>query len=418
MIRVGPMRGRTRERAGTRSGRVWQGVLTRRGLVLLTVGVVIVLVSLAIGQRDLVRLGLLLVLVPLVGAALAMWWHPRVRTTRRREPMTVPLGSRTEEVVGVERVGGPPGTLTEFSDSVPTVLGRAVPSAGATTTILEPSLRGRFAVGPALMITSDPFGTARHVRRRGGAAEVAVAPRIVPLAGLASLGSPSDDARPEAGAQGTNGPDDAMIRDWHTGDSVRRIHWRSSAHRGQLMVRREERTQAPSVRIVLDSRASRHVGSGPDSSFEWAVSAAASIGVHLLTTNHEIGLIDATGTVSGDLLDALIDETPCPLTGLENVAAACAGADGPVVAVLGRLDPTDVEILAELRRDRTAALAIVLDTDSFTSRRFRSTPEQADAHRAALAELADSSWRIVPANRHSDVAELWLELADELGADR
>ena len=77
------------------------------------------------------------------------------------------------------------------------------------------------------------------------------------------------------------GDDDVIPRAYRDGDELRRVHWRSTARYGELMVRREEQRWQDRAVLILDSRRSAHIGSGPSSSFEFAVSAAASIGVHL-----------------------------------------------------------------------------------------------------------------------------------------
>src|SRR5205823_12945703 len=71
----------------------------------------------------------------------------------------------------------------------------------------------------------------------------------------------------------TAGEDDSATREYRLGDDLRRIHWRSTARRGELMVRREEQPWQSRAVVLLDSRESAHHGDGPLSSLEWAVSA-------------------------------------------------------------------------------------------------------------------------------------------------
>ena len=79
----------------------------------------------------------------------------------------------------------------------------------------------------------------------------------------------------------TAGEDDVIPRAYRDGDELRRVHWRSTARYGELMVRREEQRWRNKATVFLDSRSVAHVGSGAASSFEMAVSAAASLGVHI-----------------------------------------------------------------------------------------------------------------------------------------
>ena len=201
-----------------------------------------------------------------------------------------------------------------------------------------------------------------------------------------------------------------MVRDWHTGDSVRRIHWRSTAHRGDLMVRREEQAWNPSVVIVLDSRAHHHAGTGPNASFEWAVNSVASIAARLKTDGYVTHVCDSSGPLTGDLLEALVDEPLRPDITLDEAVESCRGIDGPAIAILGRLESADVADLVDLRRDRVAGLALVLDADTFTARRFRGTVEQAAEHERALTELSDAGWTVVPVNSRTSVETAWRQL--------
>jgi uncharacterized protein (DUF58 family) len=76
------------------------------------------------------------------------------------------------------------------------------------------------------------------------------------------------------------GDDDAATREYRNGDDLRKVHWRSTARVGKLMVRREERPWQARATLLLDTRADSHRGDGPGSSFEWAVSAIASVGAY------------------------------------------------------------------------------------------------------------------------------------------
>src|SRR4029453_1872344 len=87
----------------------------------------------------------------------------------------------------------------------------------------------------------------------------------------------SGENRPRAIASA--GEEDATVREYRDGDDLRRVHWRSTARRGELMVRREEQPWQSRCAMFLDARTISHHGHGPSSSLEWAVSAAASIGI-------------------------------------------------------------------------------------------------------------------------------------------
>ncbi|MCR8526297.1 DUF58 domain-containing protein, partial [Escherichia coli] len=135
-----------------------------------------------------------------------------------------------------------------------------------------------------------------------------VTPTIVPLPAirLAGGGGSTGEARPHR--VGVVGQDDALVREYRQGDDVRRIHWRSTARRGDLMVRREEQAWDPSATLILDSRASAHAGRGSlhspeQNSLEWAISAAASIAIHFLEDGFSVEIYEADGSmhISGSM---------------------------------------------------------------------------------------------------------------------
>ncbi|MDO4411630.1 DUF58 domain-containing protein [Cutibacterium sp.] len=386
------------------------GILTARGRAVGIVGIVLVVIGLSIDQRDLARIGILLFLLPLIAIAVVAWFRPRVRAKRSLAPVRIPLGSEAVETVTVEHCGGLPLGAAQFTDVLPAALGQ--PGGGSSTieTSIVPTTRGRFTIGPVMMRTVDPFGMACRHTNLGEVAEVVVTPRIVDLGASRELGAQGFDTRSSAVNAGRRGPDDAMVRDWHTGDSVRRIHWRSTAHRGDLMVRREEQAWNPSVVVMLDSRARRHAGTGPNASFEWAVNSVASIATRLTTDGYVTYVCDSAGPLTGDLLETLVDEPLRPDATLGKAVESCQGIDGPAIAVLGRLESDDIDDLVDLRRDRAAGLAFVLDTDTFVARRFRGTVEQAEEHEQALTKLSDAGWTVVPVYSRTSIESAWQQL--------
>ena len=68
-----------------------------------------------------------------------------------------------------------------------------------------------------------------------------------------------------------SGAEDAATREYRYGDDLRKVHWRSTARVGELMVRREEQPVHSRATVLLDGRRGAHRGSGPGSSFEYAV---------------------------------------------------------------------------------------------------------------------------------------------------
>ena len=103
---------------------------------------------------------------------------------------------------------------------------------------------------------SDPFGLVelgRVVPDHGPAHGRARAPSRSPTIPLGGAWTGSGDNRPRAFATGS--AEDVTVREYRHGDDLRRVHWRSSARIGELMVRREEQPWQSRATLFLDNRA-------------------------------------------------------------------------------------------------------------------------------------------------------------------
>ncbi len=164
-----------------------------------------------------------------------------VVTSRRRSATRLvrildPLGGPKSRVKLVVRIP-PNGTVR-------------IPCVGA------PLRRGAHPMPPLEWRSGFPFGLAESGARVGaGVGELLVYPaRGVLARPPASSGKP---VAARAGVQSITGhlaEDFRSLREYHPGDSLRRVHWRASAHRGQLHVREVERERFPPTLILLDSR--------------------------------------------------------------------------------------------------------------------------------------------------------------------
>jgi uncharacterized protein (DUF58 family) len=91
------------------------------------------------------------------------------------------------------------------------------------------------------------------------------------------------------------------VREYRPGDSVQRVHWRSTAKRGQLMIKESVNEPGVSAWILIDANVAVQEWRGlsfmpgsmpiPDSTEEYAVAAAASIAQQWLAQGHAVGLV-------------------------------------------------------------------------------------------------------------------------------
>jgi uncharacterized protein (DUF58 family) len=210
------------------------------------------------------------------------------------------------------------------------------------------------------------------------------------------------------------------------------VHWRSTAKYGELMVRREEQPLRSRATVLLDTRALGHRGSGPASSFEWAVSAAASISLHLLEHGYAVRLLTDTGdavtcaggpggasaAAAGELLDTLamvqLSESQTLLRAEEVLRM---GGEGLVVALLGSLEDEQLAELSRLRRRTAAALAILLDSRSWSLLRSETaatapasapqTDDPTDPEGPQQRLLREAGWTVLSARSGDSLPDLW-----------
>lgn len=160
---------------------------------------------------------------------------------------------------------------------------------GAVDTLSE--LRGLYTLGPTGAASTDPFGLFTIERRIGPPSDVLIYPETVELGDFSVPGTIITEGTRRRRRTQVQTLDPAGTRPYVYGDSQRRIHWLSSAHAGQLMVKEFEFTPSADIWIFLDLDRDVQVGSGVHSTEEYAVTVAASIAVHYLAGNRSVGLL-------------------------------------------------------------------------------------------------------------------------------
>ncbi|MCU7928663.1 MAG: DUF58 domain-containing protein [Candidatus Thiodiazotropha sp. (ex Dulcina madagascariensis)] len=139
--------------------------------------------------------------------------------------------------------------------------------------------RGRYLLRELTLSSAYPFGiVTRNQRIVTEPLEVLVLPRVfelsrIPLPVVADASSDGDLAVPQQGGH----HEFAAVREYSHGDELRSIHWRASARRQQLVVKEYERSDRPTLLVALDCRPGFNQGEGSRSTFEYAVSIAASM---------------------------------------------------------------------------------------------------------------------------------------------
>jgi uncharacterized protein (DUF58 family) len=257
---------------------------------------------------------------------------------------------------------------------------------------------------------ADAFGLVEISRSFSTTSTLVVTPRIFPLPRAAAQSSWLGEGDGGMRTISAIGEDDAAPRVYQDGDSLHRVHWKSTARYGELMVRREEHQWRNSASVFLDTRRSAHSGNGPASTFEFAVSAAASIGAHLSGEGFrarliaDAGEIAPRGTFQDTLLDMLAVITPSHASTFRTGTSALASAGGQLIAVVGRLSADDARQLAASRRGNAPAMALLLAVSAWASDGIAE-----DTARTAEI-LSAAGWRVAVASASTPLAAAWQQL--------
>lgn len=152
--------------------------------------------------------------------------------------------------------------------------------------------RGVFALDTAVVRSGDPFGVCERQAPVSHHLEVIVYPRVVPLRRLGlALRHPAVDVSSRT-SHVSDPSRTAGVREYRPGDPRRLIHWRASAHSGQLQVRVLEHSASLQVWLALDAGSfDRHWGLYRETLFELSLSALASIAVYLNQAGCPVGLL-------------------------------------------------------------------------------------------------------------------------------
>ncbi|MFI8516519.1 DUF58 domain-containing protein [Streptomyces sp. NPDC085481] len=405
--------------------------LTTRGRSFLAAGVAAGVCAYVLGQADLLRVGLLLAALPLVCAVVLHRTRYRVAGTRRLSPHRVETGTEARVHLRMDNVSRLPTGLLMLQDHVPHMLGprpRFVldrVEAGGRREVsyrVRSDLRGRFPLGPLQLRLNDPFGMCELTRSFRAYDTLTVIPRTEALPPVKLAGESAGYGDGQQRSLALAGDDDIIPRAYRHGDDLRRVHWRSTARYGELMVRREEQPQRARCTVLLDTRRIAYEGGGPDSAFEWAVSGAASVLVHMLERGYSVRLLTDTGSTvpgegaegfagsgqdaaeaSGLMMDTLAVVDHSDGAGLSRAYDVLRGGhEGLLVAFLGDLDEEQAELAARTPRRGGAAIAFVLDSGTWLT-----GGAVTGAVEDRLRRLREAGWTAIAVPPGTRLSQLW-----------
>jgi uncharacterized protein (DUF58 family) len=214
--------------------------------------------------------------------------------------------------------------------------------------------RGHYRIEPLQIRTGDPFGFFEAAAGVGQGITLVVYPRVepLPLWRLPPASIEGANASPERTLQTT--PLATTVRPYAPGDSMNRIHWRTTAKTGEIQVKEFDLEQTADAWLFLDLEAAWEAGEGDESTTEVAVRAAASIADKAIGENRAVGL-----TVNGHRLTVLPADRGARqrLKILQLLAAV--EADGTA--------PLNEALITGLNRLRRGMTAIIITASSETA---------------------------------------------------
>ncbi|MBA3490407.1 MAG: DUF58 domain-containing protein, partial [Longispora sp.] len=221
--------------------------LTFRGRCFLAAALASGLSALLLGEKDLTRLAILLSILPLIAIAVVSRTRYQITCARVLNPRRTPVGTEAQVELHLENHSRVPSDTMLLEEHLPPALGphpRVVlerlsgRSTSEVTYTVRATERGRYPIGPLVIQVSDPFRMCTVTRHFPTNDFLTVMPEIKPLPQLSLTGEYSGSGESRARSVAIHGQDDAATREYRHGDDLRRVHWRSTARTGELMVRR------------------------------------------------------------------------------------------------------------------------------------------------------------------------------------
>jgi uncharacterized protein (DUF58 family) len=374
--------------------------LTRRGWLTLLLGAATYAVAWLFGAKALYPVATGLVLAPLGASAWVKLAAAPIRLSRRAgkgallegEDVWVSLEARPES-----RVPAPGMMVTEriarFGEQVTRLSGAGGGYRG--TYVLERVPRGRYVVEEARATIDDPFGLARMEVDLDARGSLLVYPRLVQLDRLFSeSGAHAQDGR-RLLLRRPSGFDLHSVREYEQGESLRKVHWKTTARRGQLMVKELEDAPRDEIAVILDGDASAVV----EGSFDTQVRAAGSIlRAHASHARRAVLAVNSAArptvritSLDGDWLAALAVLAEAEPDGTRPVVELLSRESGPAsravetVVVTARLSGALSTKLIQRALAGQGVSIVWVDSASFAARPTKVEPELLRLQAAGVA---------------------------------
>jgi uncharacterized protein (DUF58 family) len=397
-------------------------VPTRRGWAAVAAGLTLWFGARILGSKDLHMVAAGIIALPILAAVVVRWTHVQISVRRHLSAVRVFPGTRVIVNVTVENTGRGTVPFLLLEDTLPAALGRSarlvisgLPTRNAQTVSYSVVCRQRgvYSLGPMKVFVQDPFGLARTAIEAAGTNELIVYPQVEDLLtfGLTAQGVGAGESAVRHLYR--SAAEFYTMREYVSGDDLRRIHWPSVARTNRLMIRQDESTRRATAVLFLDNRRAT-LGNTGSPGFERAVSAAATVGRAMIRAGFALELATAEAPARGvgeeRLLDTLAASSPVrkrttgeALTTLRRTATTDATLAVVCAPPLGGELPTLTRLGGAFGR-RIAVLVYPVPPSSLT---IQAGAELEGRATAARASLQRAGWDVYLLHPDGKLAEAW-----------
>ena len=334
-----------------------------------------------------VKLNYALILLIAISWIWSRWGFERISASVERPATEASVGDTISELITLENNGGPPKSWVEVEDQT------TIPGLHIAEVVSLPGLvtfrrfkidfqlrqRGEYTLGPLIVRAADPFGLFPYEARYADKQDMLVYPRVVDLPDYASPSALLAGDTTRRRRSYILSPEVSSVRDYSAGDAISRIHWRSTARSGKLMVKTFDQGRANEMWVVLDQQAETAMGEGADSSDETAATIAAStvhkyLGLQLPVGFASVGsestvLAPERGPGQRSLVFRHLaksrPEGEQPLFSLLAEIEREVGRGSSIVAITSAPDGEWVDALGALQKRGVQAVVVLLDRSSW-----------------------------------------------------
>ena len=403
--------------------------LSVRGIVVLGVGALTLAVAYMADWPELLILSMFCAGATAFSFIFVLLRKPHLAVSRFYSPGVATVASTGQMSIRVLNRGPKPVLGAHWFDRLPWGTGATSSqelgtfAAGENRTLqysFVPPRRGVVNLGRLVIRIDDPFRLVRGEYVVGEESQVMVAPRVFDL-------DQSDlDVAADTGSarlfqhRSLAGEHDIMTRDYRPGDALRKVHWKATAHHGELMVREEDKRSHAEALIVLDTRRGSYADAlrtmsndKPESErFEWALELTSSLRDHLTRRGQRVSVLETALPQLADAghLDAFISSLARIRLSFQgavrpSLATPTGRGAGSVFAILDNPDDEIVEALTEQVGNYSLAVAFLLGHAENRS----GTGKLAD-------RLAKSGWKICLVPDGQKVPEAWANATEVAAA--